>query len=533
MMIPLQSWGQDLGIEYSSDLAVGLFVAYSILMIAIGLIASRYQTDKTEYFVAGRRAGLFVIGISIFAGIQSGLGVIGLPGTTYGAGMQFFVLLFFIPAFYVIPYWLLGKKMRMLGEAKDAITAGDAVFHRFKDERLRLLASSSVFLGCIGYLASQYAALGMVAAFILPLGFTEALLISLAVVGIYTVIGGMLAALWSDAVQGVIMLVGALLTSFYVVTSYPGGWGGAMNDLAQEAPGFQNMALPGTEGGLPLGLFISFWILILTVVGLPHSFTKFYMTKNVTKLKWGALVTGVAYLISALFFLTAPIMRAAVETGQLQAPPTPDATVPLALINFAPDAVVALVLTGIVAAIMSTSNAFLNMGSSAILHDVFEENQGYDLSGSQQVFWGRIITLVILLGAFVIAATFPDLIFTIGAAGWAVFATVMVPGVAIAYNWKGATSEGVLWGGISGLVLTLVFAYGVQYAGLTLPMGFFGGQLAMLIGFVVFVVVSYVTSTSEYNDLKDPEVKAIIDEPRMGASTPTVDQRREKRPTDD
>lgn len=515
---PLQAWGSELGLEYSSDLAIVFFVLYSILMVAIGVVASRYQTDEEEYFAAGRRGGIVVIALSIFAGLQSGVGIIGNPGTIYSTNMTFFVMLLFIPAFYVVPYWLLGKKMRILGELKDAITAADAVYYRFKDERLRLLAATSVFLGCIGYLAAQYAALGMVMSFVLPFGFLEALVVGLLVVGAYTVIGGMLAAVWSDAIQGAILVVAATLTSWFVITGYPGGWEGAMQTITRESPGYLTIATPGTSSGLPLGLFISVFLLLVTLVGLPHSFVKFYMLRDVNRLRWGALITGVAYVVSTLFWFTVPIMKAAVLEGRAQELPTPDAVVPLALINYAPDVVVAFVLTGVIAAIMSTGNAFLNMGASAIIHDVVQEHRGVDLTGDQQVFWGRVVTAVLLLASFAIAATFPGLIFTIAAAGWAIFASVLVPCVAVAWNWKGATAEGALWGGATGLVLTIVLAYAVEYGGLTLPMGFFGGQLAQIIGFVVFVAVSLATGTMAYHDIDDPEVRLVIDEPRIGSS---------------
>lgn len=94
---------------------------------------------------------------------------------------------------------------------KNAITTADAVYCRFQDERARLLVAVAVFLGCIGYLAAQYAALGVIGALILPVGFYEALLIGFVVVGLYTVLGGILAAIWSDAVQGAMMALSGLL----------------------------------------------------------------------------------------------------------------------------------------------------------------------------------------------------------------------------------------------------------------------------------------------------------------------------------
>ncbi len=510
-LIPLQSWGGDLGIEYYSPTAVIFLVVFSLLMIGIGIFASRFQTDQEEYFAAGRRGGILVIALSMFASIQSGWGMVGVTGTGSVIGVEYLMLVAVgTPLGFVISYWLLGRKMRMLGELRNAMTAPDAMYYRFKDERVRLLGASSVILGSMGYLAAQYAALGIIGSLILPVGFFEALIIGLVVVGFYTVIGGMLAAIWSDAIQGVTMIVGALLTSFYVITNYPGGVNGMVSAVSNNQPAFFDFTLLGMDGLGALGLLLSVIVIQLTVAGQPHATTKFYMVKDVSLLRWGALITAASYMLTTLYWVAAPFVRAGIIEGHVADPGNPDATLPLALVEFAPDIVVAFVLTAIIAAIMSTSNGFLNMSSAAVVHDYFIGYQDKNLSDRQEVLYGRATTLVILVAAGILAATFPGLIFVLGAAGWAIFASVIFPCVALAYNWKGATSEGALWGGGIGLGLTLILAYGAQYFDLSLPMGILGGQLATVIAVIVFIGVSLVTSTSDYADL-DRDLQEIMD----------------------
>ena len=519
----LQTWGGDIGIEYYSPIAVAFITIFSILMVGIGIIASRYQTDQAEYFAAGRRGGTVVIALSIFVSIASGWSLIGVPGTGYGIGVEYLIVSGVpITIGFVISYWLLGRKMRMLGEIKDAITAPDAMYYRFKDERVRLLGATSVLLGCIGYLAAQYAALGIVGSIILPVTFIQALVLGLIVVGFYTVIGGMLAAIWSDAIQGLIMVIGGILSAYYIVTGYPNGVNGMISTISTSQPEFFNFTLLGMDGLAPIGLVLSVLVIQFTVAGQPHAITKFYMVKDVSVLRWGALISGLGYLLSALYWISAPFVRAAVIRGDIPELSNPDATLPAALIEFAPDVVVAFVLTAVIAAIMSTSNAFLNMGASAVVHDYIIQYRDSDLTSSQEVLYGRIVTLAILIGAGVLAATFPGLIFILGAAGWAIFAGVIFPCIAIAYNWKGATTEGALWGGGTGLGLTILLAYGVEYLGLSLPLGILGGQFAIVVGSVVFVGVSVVTSTNTYEDL-DPGVQEILDLGRIrGGSISTI-----------
>jgi sodium/proline symporter len=525
LFVPLQTWGGDIGVEYSSPTAVAFLVLFSLVMVGIGVFAARYQTNQEEYFAAGRRGSVLIIAISMFASIQSGWGMVGVTGTGFTIGVEYLIIVGVgTPLGFVIAYWLLGRKMRMLGELRDAMTAPDAMYHRFEDERVRLLGVASVLLGSMGYLAAQYAALGIIGALILPIGFFGALLVGLAIVGFYTVIGGMLAAIWSDAIQGVMMVAGSLLSTYYIVTRFPGGIDGMIAAISTNQPAFFDFTLLGMDGLGTIGLLLSVVVIQFTVAGQPHAITKFYMVRDVSLLRWGALITAVGYMLTALYWVAAPFVRAGVIEGSIPALSNPDATLPVALIEFAPDVVVAFVLTAVIAAIMSTSNAFLNMSSAAVVHDYFVEHLGRNLSDKQEVRYGRVTTFVVLVAAGGLAATFPGLIFVLGAAGWAIFAAVIFPCIAIAYNWKGATTEGALWGGGTGLGLTIVLAYGVEYLGVGLPLGILGGQLAMVIGYIVFVGVSLVTSTNTYDEL-EPDMQEILDLGRVrggSVSTPST-----------
>lgn len=513
LSLPLQAWGGELDVAYSSNLAVAFVVIFSVAMIVIGIVAGRYQTDEEEYYAAGRRSGLFVIGLSIFASIQSGWGLIGLPGSTYAIGFEMLAIgAGLVGIGFFITYWLLGRKMRTLGAYKNAITAPDAMYYRFgEDDNVRLLGAIAVFLGCMGYLASQYAALGLVGALVLPVGFFEALFLGLLVVGFYTAIGGILAALWSDAIQGIIMALGGAAASYYIFTAL-GGIGNTIDILASEGPQYLAFTSMGESGVLPIGFVLLYPILTVTTAAQPQATTKFYMVRRTALLKWGAIVSVTGYLLTTMYWWSGPVMQAAVLDGQVAAIPNPDAAMPIAMIEFAPPIVTALVLTSVIAAVMSTSNAFLNMGAAAVVHDTIQEYFGYNLSSKEQVRYGRITTVIILVGAAAIAASFPGLIFVLGAAGWAIFASVLFPGVALAYNWKGATKEGIMAGGGIGLALTLFLAYAAEYYALSLPLGMdlLAGQAANVVGFVVFIAVSYITSTAEFDDLDDPEIRACI-----------------------
>lgn len=526
-----QTWGQELPIEFVSTTTIVLFVIFSLVMIGIGIYTSRFQRSEEDYYVAGRGIGLWVIALSAFAAIQSGWGLVGTPATYYQVGLELLVWFTFAPFGIVLGYYLLARKMRVLGEVKNAITPADAVYHRYRDERARLLAATAVFLGVIGYLAAQYAALGVIGSLILPFGFLEALLISFVVVGLYTVLGGIMAAIWSDAIQGAMMAFSGLAVGWYLFTEYPGGFEGAMTTLSTEAPELLHLNLLGGNGIAPIGLSLSVLIIMFTIPAMPHLITRFYMTRSVGALKWGALITGGAYLVTTLIWWTGPFMRAAVLDGSIEVP-TAITAMPLAVINFTPPFVASFIFVALVAAVMSTSNAFLNMGASAIMHDVAGQYMDREFSDREEVLYGRITTAVVLVGAFLLAAVSGSIVFVLGAAGWAIFVSALLPGIVVGYNWRRATTEGMLAGGSTALVLTLVLAYGSEFGLFELPMGFLGGQVATVVGLVTFVIVSLVTSSSTYDDL-DREVKIAMDTPNLSGRPESPSQPDPVLPGDD
>jgi sodium/proline symporter len=511
---PLQSWGQELSVQYSSDLAVVLVAVYGVLMIGIGLFATRYLSDEVGYFAAGRRGSLVVIALSYMAAAASGWGLIGVTGAVYLSGAEYLVLEMIAPLLVTLPFWLLARKMRTLGSLKNAITAPDALVHRYKDDRLRILGAVAVVLSSAGLIATQYAALGVVGALILPVGFLEALIIGVTIVAIYTVVGGMLAAIWSDTIQGSIMAVGGILAIGYVVFNFPGGTSGMVSALQENAPQTLEFSVLGGDPILGPWFLGTFLLLLLTLGGVPVFFTRFYMSRNVSTLRWGFLVAALTYAITTLYWWIGMYVRAGEAQGQFDVP-IPDAALPVAMIEFAPPIVTALVLTAVIAAIMSTTNAWLNVAAAAVQHDILKEYLDRDFSSKEELRWGRVTTGVVVVLAFALAATFQKLIFVLGAAGFALGACVFFPGVVLGYNWRGGTAEGALWGGTIGLVATLLLGFGPRYLGLELPGAALGGPIGVLVGIAAYVVISIVTSTNDYRDLDDDDVKAVMDTGRI------------------
>jgi Na+/proline symporter len=151
-----------------------------------------------------------------------------------------------------------------------------------------------------------------------------------------------------------------------------------------------------------------------------------------------------------------------------------------------------VVFAGLFAAIMSTSDAFLNIGTAAIIHDIPKAIRGHGLKN--ELFWARVVTvlLAIVAASFALYSHFQDatLVALLGAFGWGTFAASIFPVVAIGLNWKGATVSGA----VTAIITALLINLGTQLAGIVFPYGISGQLVAFLSSMVLFIGVSLVTA---------------------------------------
>jgi sodium/proline symporter/sodium/pantothenate symporter len=183
------------------------------------------------------------------------------------------------------------------------------------------------------------------------------------------------------------------------------------------------------------------------------------MSRNMTILKWGAPIAAISYMISSMIAFSAGLsMRAMVEAGEIAALESASVAAPVFVLRYTPGVVAGLVLAALLAAIMSTSDSFLNIGAAAISRDIpralgrpIEEDRT-----ELRVTQGALVVLTVL-STFVVF--FSDaLVGILGTIGWGFFAAAFFPIAVFGLNWKGATKEGAIAGIVGGLVVNLLYS---------------------------------------------------------------------------
>jgi Na+/proline symporter len=313
----------------------------------------------------------------------------------------------------------------------------------------------------------------------------QAIWIGAAVVIAYSATGGMLAGMYTDLFQGAVMAVASLLVFARVLDVGEGLSGISRTILATDAPWL------GPWGHLtPLAALSFFFVFAVGTLGQPHVLHKFYMLRDPKQLRWYPLLMTGAMLVTLLLFVGIGMaVKAEVSGGTLPALDSPDEATPGFVLRHAPALLAGLVMSGVAAAIMSTVNSFLNLAAAAVARDLPRAA----LVPARELMLGRAATLAVGAVGAALAAGSASLVAFLGIFGFGLFATTLVPTLALGLLWNGATRAGALASMATGLACTLVLGSWPRLTGTGLPAGVDASGVALVLSMLVFLAVSRVT----------------------------------------
>lgn len=489
-----------------SDSTVEIVVVaaiYFAVCAVIAIWAARRTRTLADFFVAGKGIGLWTMTLAAMAATLSGFIFIGGPGLLYGAGIG--ALFISLSAAMTTPMsaWALARRLRLLREVRRVITVPDAVGARYRSPAAQGVCAAAIVIAAVTYIATNLLALGLVLGAILGISRTAGVLIGTGFVLAYSATGGILAGVYTDVFQGTIKAVASVMVFATVLRSGNGLAGISRTILAHEP------AFLGPWGHLtPLAAMSFFLVFGLGTLGQPHVISKYYMLRDPRQLRWYPLLMTVVLMVTLLLFFGIGLgVKAAVLSGEMARLVTADDATPMFLLHRASPLLAAVVFSGIAAAIMGTVNAFLNVGAAAIAHDL-PTALGRRIRTELRV--GRIATVVIAALAAALALLPGQVVAFLGIFAWGLFASTLVPSLAIGMNWQGATRAGAIASMSMGLVVTLVLESLSRLQVVALPPGVAASGLALVLSIVTFFVVSWLTRNQAEADL-DPDVRLIMD----------------------
>lgn len=467
---------------------VAVALLYLLLVSGIGVWAARRTRDERDFFIAGQRVGLWATGIGMMSAAFSGFVFLGGPGLTYRIGLASLWISASVGFTGGLLCWTLGRRLRRIAGQRTIFTIPDLLACRFESRPVTALGALAVAVGSIGYLASQLLALGILLQAVFGIAsLPPALALGLLVLVLYSTLGGMVAGVYTDLVQGLLMLVAAVAV-FLQALRVGGGWT-AMVEAIGRSPQFGHEFLePFGSVGMPTA-FGFFFVFGVGILGQPHMLHRFFMIEDERKLRYLPLMLSTSQMACLLIWLgIGLVVPSLVARGEMVALPRADDATPAFLLSQVPPWLAGLAMSGALAAIMSTADSFINISSAAVVRDLPRAIGRPFVSEFRR---GRAASAIVTLLAALLAIGYGDLIALLGTFAFGTFAATLAPVLVVGFCWKRVTPAAAAASIASGLLLNL----GLEFLArrMPLPGAAFPSALALSVSFAVLLIVSLAT----------------------------------------
>ncbi len=429
-----------------------------LVVLGVGILAVFRTEDARDWFIAGQRAGLLATALATMSAAFSGFVFLGGPGLTWRLGAA---SLWIVLPVGITPWLLtrvLGGPLREMAGGGGIYTIPDVVARRWRHRPTTLLSILAVVLGSIGYLATQVLVLGLLGEALLGTGdlpgnagLPFCMALGLLAVLAYGTLGGMLAGVWTDLVQGVIMVVTGVLVAGWAVAG-AGGPGGIVRSIL--ADGRFGPAFLHPLGRLgPAAAAGFFFLFSAGVLGQPHMVHKFFMLRDPRHLRRFPLVLGASQSLVLLVWVGVGFAVPALVARAAMAPPArcDDAMIAW-LCHGAPPWLAGLAVAGALAAIMSTADSFLNVGAAALVRDL---PRALGRPVADELAWGRWATFALGGGAWLLAWLHRDLVALLGTFAFGLFAAGLAPLLAVGLHREEVTPRWAAAAAGTGILLAL------------------------------------------------------------------------------
>jgi len=484
---------------------------YIASVIAIGFHYAKKASESTDNFlIGGRSLGPWVTAMAAEASDMSGWLLMGLPGVAYWSGLS--EALWTAVGLLIGTYlnWLIvAKRLRTYSiVAGDAITIPDFLSNRFKEKKKIILTIAALFIlvfFCV-YAASCFVAVGKLFSTLFDADYVYMMILGAVFVVAYTFIGGFLAESASDFMQGIIMFfaLSVVLVTGIVKT-------GGISQLIENAkniPGyleFFGIAQPAvadgvqqiSETGKPLfeeAAKYGFLAVISTLswglgyFGMPQVLLKFMAIKNPNELKLSRRIASVWCAISLLAAVSIGIIGRILYPDALRTASSSENIFILLSGNFFIPIVAGIIMAGILAATISSSDSYLLIAASAFSKNIYHGILKKDASDKQVLYMSRVTLIIIAVIAMLIALDEDSVIFTVVAFAWAGFGATFGPVMLFSLFWKRITRAGAVAGMVTGGTMVFIWKLLVR------PLGGYLDIYELLPAFVASCIVIVIVS---------------------------------------
>ena len=382
------------------EFGVGALVVmgcYLLVMLALGWLGrlSRREESLRDFYLGGSGFGLVVLFLTLFATQYSGNTLLGFAGRSYQQGLTYVVSVTFM-ILVVTVFMVYAPRLYRLSQRFGYVTPADFVFHRFGSHKLRVLSVLLLCWGLANYVLEQLVAMGHAVEAISNgrLNFMQGVLLLALVMLVYESLGGMRSVAWTDAVQGVLLLIGCFVLLFILIRT-DGGLVAVQQQVSQSAP--EKLQAPDAAG---LRRWISNLILLGFGVAIyPHAIQRIFAARSLTTLRRSLGLMAFMPLVTTLLAFLIGFVALSRYPGLSQIESDKVTVLVLGdMLSISPATywLVVVVFAAVVAAIMSTADsALLSMGSM-LTKDIYKPYLAPDATPQQMLRVGKSLSWVIM-----------------------------------------------------------------------------------------------------------------------------------------
>jgi sodium/proline symporter len=428
------------------------FILYLVVILVVGLVTVKFTRTLSDYILAGRRLNVWVVAFSERASGESAWLLIGLPGLAWASG---FSALW--PAvgctFGILFSWVfIARPLRINSEKYGAITLPDFFEARLEDDTrlIRVVSTLVIVFFFTMYVAAQFLGAGKVLNATFGISHLWGMLIGAAIILFYTIMGGFFAVAWTDLFQGILMVVTLVFLPVLALIEL-GGFGPLADRLHSISPTLVTIT-EGKSGWEMWSVILGGLAIGLGYMGQPHLVTRFMAIRNPRDLKKGSFIA----VIWAILAFWGAVMVGILALGLFGADfADQEQVMPFMTKALFPAWIAGILISGAIAAMMSTADSQLLVTTSAVSEDIYHQMIDRTASQTRLLIISRVATFCVAVVAFLLALTAEETVYKFVLYAWAGLGASFGPALFLTLWWKRVTRWGVLAGMITG-TLTVV-----------------------------------------------------------------------------
>ena len=493
-----------------------------LLITVVGVVMSRKVKDRTDYFLAGKDVGVLLIVGTLIASYLSTVALMGEAGTAFdGFPWAIFLLTSLAAIGYFLGVIFFGRYLR----ESEALTIPEFFGKRFNSKRLRGLAGLMVLVGIGLYLVAVTRGISLVLETVTGISGFWAILITWAAFSLFTILSGSKGVIVTDLIMFFVFMIGGTI-GFISIFSASGGIGNVFTSLANNEASREGLMWYGaiSSEGAPwtsqlemLVYILTFGIVWMFVVAVsPWQSSRYMMARSNHVAIRSAIV---AVVLIPVFYLFMVFAAYAVNLTNPDIAPSENVFI-WAAYNIMPTIVGVIMVSGIMAAGLSSASTFLSLVGFSAVNDVaplFRRREAGDSGDGRGVRDSRIAMLVVGAVALIVTAVATPGVFEIGYMAASFFAAAWGFVAIVTTQSKRVTERGAFYGMLAGGGTVLLFESFVTFGGLELPIVLNPALLGLVASLIALIIGTMTTKPNEASFAYIADLKARVETPAKPA----------------